>query len=236
MNEHSFINKGIKMADRETRKKQITAIREEQILKAATDIFVKKGYDAATIPEIARLCGTATGTIYIYYSSKRDLFIAVINALIVTPFISIFTNTKGEDFQSTLKEALNDRITVLKSDAMPSLIALMGEIQRDEELRVLFAEKMAKPFLSFMETVYREKIESGEFREFNPELIVRLIGSMTIGMTLLKNIEGTDSPLNQIPQEEIAEQVMNFILYGLVNTGEKRYNSKTVNNKRSKKG
>jgi AcrR family transcriptional regulator len=218
------------MTDRETRKQQITAKREEQILRAATDVFVTKGYDGATIPEIARLCGAATGTIYIYYPSKRELFIAVVKTLIVTPLVSIFKNQKGENFPGTLKEALNDRITVLQGDAMPSLMALMGEIQRDDELRAMFAEKLVKPFLEFMESVYREKILSGEFREFKPELIVRLIGGMTIGMIMLKNIEGTESPLNTMPQEEVAEQIMNFILYGLMNTARKNTNIKISKN------
>ena len=71
MNIHSFVS-STKMPDRETRKKQILAKRQEQILKAAMEVFSRKGYAAATIPEIARLAGIAAGTIYLYYPSKRD--------------------------------------------------------------------------------------------------------------------------------------------------------------------
>ena len=42
------------MTDRESRKQQIGAKRQEQILNAATEIFVRKGYTDATIPEIAK--------------------------------------------------------------------------------------------------------------------------------------------------------------------------------------
>ena len=72
------------MVDRESRKKQITEQRQKQILGAAGDIFTLKGYAAATIPEIAELAGVAVGTVYNYYSNKRDLFIAAIKNLIIT--------------------------------------------------------------------------------------------------------------------------------------------------------
>jgi AcrR family transcriptional regulator len=58
------------MTDRKSRKKEVTARRREQILKAATEVFIRKGFGAATIPEIARTAGLAAGTIYLYFPSS----------------------------------------------------------------------------------------------------------------------------------------------------------------------
>ena len=209
------------MTDKASRKKQIITKRQDQILKAATEVFVRKGYTDATIPEIAKSCGLAAGTLYIYYPSKRELFIAVIERLVVTPLVGIFEQKGNNNFLITLKDAITNRMGFLEGNTLPCLLALMGEIQRDTELRAMYHEKLIKPFLSYMENIYRARIDAGEFRKLQPEIIVRLIGSMTIGMTLLENIEGEASPLNQLPPQKVADEIWNFILYGLMKPGGK---------------
>ena len=56
MNIHSYIA-GVIMVKREDRIKRITKQRQEQILKASLYIFSRRGFDAATIPDIAREAG-----------------------------------------------------------------------------------------------------------------------------------------------------------------------------------
>ena len=204
------------MIDRASRKQQIKSKRQEQILKAAMEVFVRKGYDAATIPEIAKCCGLAAGTLYIYYPSKRELFISVIESLMVFPVLSIFNNKTNKDFSTTLNDAVKNRIDFLQGESLHHLLALMGEIQRDYELRAMFAEKVIKPFLGYMEHIYRARIDSGEFRKMEPEIVVRLIGSIMIGMSMLRMTEGETCPLNQFSQEQLGEEVMNFMLHGLL--------------------
>ena len=66
-----------------------------------------------------------------------------------------------------------------------------------------------------MENIYRVRMESGEFRKLEPAIIVRLIGGMMIGMSLLRMAEGETSPLNRIPPKQLDDEIMNFILFGL---------------------
>lgn len=44
-----------------------------KIAKAAKQVFSKKGFDAATMQEIAKLAGVATGTLFLYADNKRDI-------------------------------------------------------------------------------------------------------------------------------------------------------------------
>lgn len=44
-----------------------------KIIKAAQELFVKKGYHNTSIPEIVRKAGISTGSIYHYFSSKEAL-------------------------------------------------------------------------------------------------------------------------------------------------------------------
>ena len=182
------------------------------------EVFSQKGYAAATVPEIARLAGVATGTIYIYYPSKRELFIAVIMNLIITvPLLDLIENMPGAEFPLIFKRVLQNRLSFTEGDNMSRISALMGEIQRDPELKALFTEKLIHPFLSRMEGFYRDKTVAGGFRQLNPTVIVRAIGGMILGFIMLKSLEGDTSPLNRLPQDEVADALMNFVLYGLLN-------------------
>ena len=51
--------------------------KRKRIIEAATRIFAEKGYDGATISEIAKEAEVADGTIYEYYKSKEDLIVSI---------------------------------------------------------------------------------------------------------------------------------------------------------------
>lgn len=51
--------------------------RREDIIRAAEKLFDQKGYEAVTIQEIARRTELGKGTIYLYFQSKDELFLAV---------------------------------------------------------------------------------------------------------------------------------------------------------------
>jgi AcrR family transcriptional regulator len=205
------------MADKEERKKRITARRQEQILHAAMDVFSRKGYTAATIPDIARSAGLAVGTIYLYFPNKRELFVAVIRGLMTLPLVKIFESEADRDFLNTIQGALRNRFQMLQSERLPELLSLMGEIQHDPELEKLFYHKLLRPFLKKMEEMYAARVKAGEIRQIDPAIAVRIIGGMMIGMFLLKGLEGESSPFNRLPQEQLAQEVMNFVLHGLIN-------------------
>ncbi len=51
--------------------------RREGILQAAERVFFEKGLQAATMDEIAEVAELSKGTLYLYYKSKEDLYLAV---------------------------------------------------------------------------------------------------------------------------------------------------------------
>ncbi|MBN2799915.1 MAG: TetR/AcrR family transcriptional regulator [Deltaproteobacteria bacterium] len=56
--------------------------RTKQILAAGLQIFAEQGYHRASVADICGRAEVARGTFYLYYPSKRDLFDAVMDALI----------------------------------------------------------------------------------------------------------------------------------------------------------
>lgn len=57
--------------DRETRR--------QQILTAATSVFARKGYRNASVSDIIEAAGIARGTFYLYFQSKEEIFLALID-------------------------------------------------------------------------------------------------------------------------------------------------------------
>ncbi len=57
-----------------TRKEVLKEFRTAELLEAARRVFAKKGFDAATVDEIAAAAGVAKGTVYLYYRSKREVY------------------------------------------------------------------------------------------------------------------------------------------------------------------
>ncbi len=63
-----------------TKKDVVQEFRTAGILDAARGVFARHGFQAATVDEIAEAAGVAKGTVYLYFPSKRDIFLATLRA------------------------------------------------------------------------------------------------------------------------------------------------------------
>jgi AcrR family transcriptional regulator len=52
----------------------VLEFRHAEILDAARKLFARKGFNEASVDEIAQAAGVAKGTVYLYYPSKRELY------------------------------------------------------------------------------------------------------------------------------------------------------------------
>jgi len=57
-----------------TKKDVLSEFRRSELLIAARAVFGRKGFHDASIEEIADMAEVAKGTVYLYYKSKRDLY------------------------------------------------------------------------------------------------------------------------------------------------------------------
>ncbi|MBY8860389.1 TetR/AcrR family transcriptional regulator [Nocardia sp. CA2R105] len=56
--------------------------KRRELLQAAADVFQEKGYDAATLNDIAERFGTDRATIYYYFASKQEVFQALFHEVV----------------------------------------------------------------------------------------------------------------------------------------------------------
>src|SRR5437667_8428699 len=65
-------------AQPKTKQEVVSEFRCGTILEAARKIFAKKGYEAATVDDVAEAAGVAKGTLYLYFRSKREIYLAAL--------------------------------------------------------------------------------------------------------------------------------------------------------------
>lgn len=73
-----------KSATREAKQEILRQFMEATIAQAAKAVFAERGYQGATLEEIAQRAGMSKATIYIYYANKDALFLQVVEELVHT--------------------------------------------------------------------------------------------------------------------------------------------------------
>jgi AcrR family transcriptional regulator len=53
--------------------------KRRQIVEGARQIFLARGFDAASMSDIARAAGVSKGTLYVYFENKEQLFQAIVH-------------------------------------------------------------------------------------------------------------------------------------------------------------
>ena len=48
--------------------------KRQRIMKAAIEVFLRKGFESATMDEVANKARIAKGTLYLYFKDKADLY------------------------------------------------------------------------------------------------------------------------------------------------------------------
>jgi AcrR family transcriptional regulator len=136
-------------AGRPARSEPERLAKRQAILDAALDVFSEKGFAEARLEDVAARAGVAKGTVYLYVSSKQELFAELVRAGIGAPF-----------------EALEARILALDAPVeavLRNLLAFMRKevlgTRRKEIVRLLISE--AGRFPEIAELYYREVIIRG---------------------------------------------------------------------------
>lgn len=112
--------------------------RREVILKAAAEVFFKKGYAAASIDEIIKRAGGSKRSIYAEFGSKEGLFVAIVteNAKKIKQVLS---RAEGEDLRKVLLDTARAALDIVMS---PHVIGLnrtcLGDTWRFPRLARIF--------------------------------------------------------------------------------------------------
>lgn len=105
-----------------------------RILEAATELFLKEGYEATSIDAILLRSGGSKSTLYAYFPTKEDLFRSVIDAIV------------ANDIGGTLDIVGNARVTLTEFAAQRLKVVLSP--RHRAVLRLVIAERERFPDLA----------------------------------------------------------------------------------------
>ncbi|KAB2730125.1 TetR/AcrR family transcriptional regulator [Brucella intermedia] len=145
--------------------------KRRQILEGAQDVFLRMGFDAASMNDITREAGVSKGTIYVYFNSKEDLFVALCEHYRHTMFSELIaTLDSGFGNRQELTDFGVALVTLITSStAIRAQRIVLGVSERKPELAARFYERGPKRSLVVMADYLRRMIESGKLKPFDAD-------------------------------------------------------------------
>ena len=113
------------------------ADRPDEIIAAALEVFVEKGFAAARLEDIAARAGVSKGAIYLYFPTKEDIFRGVVEQGLA-PNLEVVRNVAtdpGAPFPEQLKKIATAISGLLEREPIGGIIkVVIGESRNFPEL------------------------------------------------------------------------------------------------------
>lgn len=202
-----------------TKRERRKEARPGELLEAALDLFVEKGFAATRVDDVAARAGVSKGTLFLYFPSKEELFKAVVRQNIAGRFEE--WSHELETFEGTTGELLRycyqvwwERIGATKASGITKL--MFSESQNFPEITLFYQQEVIRPGQDLVRRILRRGVERGEFRPVDLDHAVHVVLAPMIFLMLWKHTMAACMPdaLDLAPEKFIDAQVDN-VLYGL---------------------
>ena len=199
-------------AKRERRKEA----RPGELLDAALDLFVEKGFAATRAEEVAARAGVSKGTLFLYFPSKEELFKAVVRENISGRFAE--WNEEFDTFKGTAADMVRycmkvwwERIGNTRASGITKL--MMSEARNFPELAAFYQQEVIRPATQLIRRILQRGVDSGEFRPLDVELSTYSLVAPMVFLIMMKHSMGACAPqdYNLDPERYVAVQVENLL-------------------------
>jgi AcrR family transcriptional regulator len=194
-------------APRWTRRKDA---RPAELLRAALDLFVERGYAGTRLEDVAARAGVSKGLLYLYFDSKEALFKAVVRASIVVPLAD--AAAQAARYEGSAAELLRELVQRWWREygAAPAggLSKLMlAESGNFPEIARFFLDEAIEPWYALLAQTLERGIARGEFRRIEAPLYARVLGAPLVMLALWQRSFGPCSRRPLDPDAYLAAAV-----------------------------
>ncbi len=152
--------------------------RRNEILEAARKVFAEKGYETATVDDVANAAELSKGTIYLYFKSKSDLFLSTME-MGMRQVISNFTDAiadNGDDPIAGIREIIyrqlvfcDENIDMFKIVASESFhVEIHSEMNKNNGFKKRATNDMLEN-TKLLADYIQKGIDMGIFKKLNPK-------------------------------------------------------------------
>ena len=204
-------------APRRARRKEA---RPGELLDAALDLFVEKGYAATRVEEVAARAGVSKGTLFLYFPSKEELFKAVVRENIAGRFNG--WNVELEQFEGSTRDMLRyfyttwwQHVGATRASGLTKL--MLSEAQNFPEITQFYQREVIEPAHQLIARMLRRGIERGEFRNVALDYAIFVVQAPMIFLMLWKHSIGACMPDTPgFSAEAYIESQVDNLLFGLL--------------------
>lgn len=195
----------------QTRRDRRIVRKRLEIMSAAALVFAQRGYAGTTTKDIARAADIGESTLYNYFESKRDIFIAIASQKASTV----------DDLLSSAKPGNPPEMVALVDKTLELILtqafftsSLLVEAWLDNDLFENYLRIRLRRVLHFVQDIIADQIATGYFRPIPPDLGARMLIALVIS-TILPALRGIEPPPTPEERRKLAETIVGVLLNGL---------------------
>lgn len=201
------------------RKRRMSAEgRRMQILKTATDLFSKRGYNGTTTKEIAESVGVSEAIIFRHFGSKQELYRAILDYKAGEAIGHIWTESmeamRRKDDRAFF-ELLAREILVFHQKDSTLLRLLYYCALEGHELAERFYNTAVKSARDRLAEYIAERIRDGVFRQHDPVVSAKIFLGMVGNYAVTRELFQW-SDMRSVPVETAAADIATVFLHGML--------------------
>jgi AcrR family transcriptional regulator len=151
--------------------------RPAELLAAALDLFVERGYAATRLDDIASRAGVSKGTLYLYFANKEELFKALVRENIVVLLDRFRREIADSDASASalIEQFLRSWWRDFGATRLAGIAKLiMAEAGNFPEVARFFHDEVIQPNGELLGSIIGRGVERGEFRPVDVEAAAQL--------------------------------------------------------------
>ena len=152
--------------------------KKQTILNNAAALIARKGFDVATMMDVAKACGASKSHLFLYFPSKEDLFKAVVRKNIAGRFPE--WDLEMETFEGTSSELVQycfqtwwERVGSTKASGLGKL--MLSEANNFPEIAEFYRREVVEPGHRLIRRILQRGMDRGEFRPLDLDHAVYLV-------------------------------------------------------------
>lgn len=177
--------------------------RHRQIVEAAAQVFIEKGFHGATINDIADAAGVPRGSIHYHISSKQDLLFDVLADSVQSTIV----NLEALNIRHGRPDELLRQIIDITIESHATRFLIFGTELMPEQLKQL--RRLRVRWEKVIGLVVTRGIEEGVFAPVDVAFVVFTIGAITTAWTRAYRER------HRLSREDIAERCFDFVFRGI---------------------
>lgn len=191
--------------------------RPDEVLDAALDLFIERGFSPTRVEDIAKGAGISKGAVYLYFDSKEAILKALVRRAIVpvAEGAEAIAKAGAGDPAETIRSMVRlvaGRLSDPRLSAIPRLV--IAESGSFPDVVSMYRREVIDRGLGALESVIRQGVESGVFRTVDPNLAVRNIAGPIFVHMLLATIFAL--PGEATATDDFVESHLDILMNGLM--------------------